>query len=214
MVSPKNVAEFHADYDKHPDDRVRLFAAVANAIPNDAQVLYPGSYVDIAPSVWFDEVTYVDLDKRSAAFFEHAAAVAQLVDSKRRALGRPTEATFSFHHLDYQTRMPLENKGFDLLVSLYAGFVSEHCTKHLAIGGTLLVNPSHGDAAMASIDQRYELTGIVESNGGGYQVGTDELDTYLIPKKGQAISIESLHASGRGIGYTRSPFAYLFTRRR
>lgn len=47
---------------------------------------------------------------------------------------------------------------------------------------------------------------------GGYRVKTDALDTYLVPKKSQTITIESLHDSGRGVSYTRSPFAYLFTR--
>jgi len=162
MVAPGNVAEFHADYDKHPDDRIRLFRAVADAVPHGARVLYPGSYVDIAPSVWFDDVTYVDTDKRAAKFFDHAVAVLQLIDTKRRTVDMPTEtATITFHHLDYRTPLPATDESFDLLVSLYAGFVCEHCTDHLRVGGTLLVNPSHGDAAMASIDARYELTGVI-----------------------------------------------------
>lgn len=213
MVAPGNVAEFHADYDKHPDDRIRLFRAVADTVPRGARVLYPGSYVDIAPSVWFDDVTYVDTDKRAAKFFDHADAVAQLIDTKRRTVDVPTEtATISFHQLDYRTPLPATDESFDLLVSLYAGFVSEHCTNHLKVGGTLLVNPSHGDAAMASIDPRYELTGVIESSDGTHRVRTDALDTYLIPEKDLTITIESLHDSGRGIGYTRSAFAYLFTR--
>ena len=56
---------------------------------------------------------------------------------------------------DYRNELGLNEQSFDLLVSLYAGFISEHCTKYLRIGGSLLVNPSHGDAAMASIDPRY-----------------------------------------------------------
>lgn len=215
MVAPGNVAEFHADDDKHPDDRIRLFRAVADAVPRDARVLYPGSYVDIAPSVWFDDVTYVDTDQRAAKFFNDADAVVQLIDTKRRTVDMPTEtATISFRHLDYRTPLPATDESFDLLVSLYAGFVSEHCTDHLRVDGTLLVNPSHGDAAMASIDPRYELTGVIESGNGTYRVRTDALDTYLIPEKEQTITIESLHDRGCGIGYTRSPFAYLFTRHR
>lgn len=213
MVSPSKVDEFHADYDKHPDDRVRLFAAVADAVPRDTRVLYPGSYVDIAPSVWFDDVTYLDIDKRAAQFFDHADGVGRLVDAKRRAVGQPVgTASISFHHLDYRTPLPEPSESFDLLVSLYAGLISEHCTDHLRVGGTLLVNPSHGDAAMASIDPRYELTGVIDSTASCYQVRTEELETYLKPKKTQTITVESLHHSGRGIAYTRPAFAYLFTR--
>lgn len=100
----------------------------------------------------------------------------------------------------------------DLLVSLYAGFISEHCTRYLRIGGTLLVNPSHGDAALASVDPRYELAGVVISRNGNYRVDSNDLKTYLIPTKEQPVTVESLHRTGRGVAYTKSPFAYLFTR--
>lgn len=65
---------------------------------------------------------------------------------------------------------------------------------------------------MVSIDPRYELTGVVTSSDGEYRVRAADLETYLIPKKPQTVTVESLHTDGRGIGYTRSPFAYLFTR--
>jgi hypothetical protein len=211
MTSPTDVARFHAEYDAHPDDRVRLFRAIADVVPTTARVLYPGSYVDIAPSVWFDDVTYVDTDKRAARFFGEADAVAGLIASKRRGLGLPERAAeITFRHHDYCDPFPEPGARFDLLISLYAGFISEHCTALLVPGGTLLVNPSHGDAAMASIDSRYALIGVVTSDQGGYRVSTSDLDTYLIPKRAQDITIDSLHASGRGVGYTRSPFAYLF----
>jgi hypothetical protein len=105
-------------------------------------------------------------------------------------------------------------------VSLYSGFISEHCTEHLKIGGTLLVNPSHGDVAMASIDPRYALSGVVTASTGtpGYVVVTSDLDSYMIQKTPRKqptpvpITAEMLHASNRGIAYTKAPFAYLFTR--
>ena len=98
-------------------------------------------------------------------------------------------------------------------MSLYAGFVSEACTDYLQVGGVLLVAPSHGDAAMASIDPRYELSGVVTFRSGNYRVRTDALDAYLIPKAETTITRELLQQKGRGIPYTKSPFAYLFTRK-
>ena len=98
-------------------------------------------------------------------------------------------------------------------MSLYAGFISEPCTRYLRIGGTLLVNPSHGDAAMASIDDRYELSGVVVARDGNYRVRADGLDDYLIPKKrGIEVTPDLPHERNQGIAYTKSPFAYLFTR--
>lgn len=213
VTSPRDVAQLHAEFDSHADDRVRLFRAIVDVVPPATRVLYPGSYVDIAPSIWFDDATYVDIDKRAARFFEQTDAVGELVRSKRAALDLPRRpAAITFHHLDYRTPIPQPVGSFDLVVSLYAGFISEHCTDYLKPGGTLLVNGSHGDAAMASIDPRYRLAGVVAAGSGGYRVSTTELDRYLIPKKDQIVTAETLHDSGRGIAYSRSPFAYLFTR--
>ena len=65
---------------------------------------------------------------------------------------------------------------------------------------------------MASIDPRYVLAGVVKSGSGKYRVDTKDLDSYLVPKKPQSITVDWLHESNRGVGYTKSPFAYLFTR--
>ncbi|MEM7092754.1 MAG: hypothetical protein AAF567_07120 [Actinomycetota bacterium] len=216
MVSPTDVANFHAEYDRHPDDRVRLFAALVDWLPDATRVLYPGSYIDIAPSVWFDEVVYVDSDDRARRFFGQEAEVAELVMAKRAAWGPDGEETpsptIAFHAADYTEPLPIESQSVDLLVSLFAGFVSEHCTDYLRIGGHLLVNPSHGDVAMASIDERYELCAVVTSRTGAYQVSEHDLNNYLVPKKRQDITVERLHESGKGIAYTRSAFAYVFER--
>lgn len=193
---------------RHDGDRLRLFRAVADAVEG-SRVLYPGSFVDVAASFVFDAVTYVDVDARAARFFTDTAGVADIVAANQIDDG---ERTIDFVAGDYRDDLGLPDDSFDLLVSLYAGFVSEHCTRHLRIGGHLLVNPSHGDAAMASIDERYRLAGIITSSAGRYRLRTEQLDTYLIPKTPQPVTVEILHERGKGIGYTRSPFAYLFQR--
>ncbi len=202
-----STAERWAKQDQHRGDRWRLFAAVDRAI-DATTVLYPGSYVDLAPSFVFDSVTYLDVDKRASAFFADTDGVLEIIAEHQG----PPDPDITFIHADYTQSLDLPEGPFDLLVSLYAGFVSEHCTQHLEVGGTLLVNPSHGDAAMASIDPRYSLTGVVVSGSGDYRVDITELDTYLIPKKQQTVTAESLHRTNRAVGYTRSAFAYLFTR--
>ena len=201
-------AKLWAKQDQHEGDRQRLFSAVGDAL-EATSVLYPGSYVDIAPSFVFPAVTYVDVDDRARRFFADTSGVLELVQAHRSDDVVPD---VQFVHGDYSQALDLGVQSFDLLVSLYAGFVSEHCTDYLRIGGTLLVNPSHGDAAMASIDERYELDAVVKSGSGGYSVDHSDLGRYLIPKTPQEITIERLHELGRGIGYTKSPFAYLFTR--
>jgi hypothetical protein len=194
--------------DQHRGDRWRLFQAIREFV--DARsVLYPGCFVDIAPSFVFPSVTYVDSDPRTPGFFNDETGVRKIVASHR---GSPWDPDIRFIFDDYTSDLGLPAGSFDLLVSLYAGFVSEHCSRYLALDGTLLVNPSHGDAALASLDQRYRLAGVVTSRSGRYRVSDSELETYLIPKSGAHPTVEELHVKGRGVAYTKSPFAYLFTR--
>jgi len=196
-----------ADQNRHDGDRMRLFAAVGEA--TDAEtVLYPGSFVDVAPSIVFPSVTYVDTDRRTPGFFADKDGIVEIITSS----GGPADADFQFIHSDYQEPLDLPARSFDLLVSLYAGFVSEFCTDYLKIGGRLLVAPSHGDVAMASIDSRYELSGVVVARNGDYRVRTESLETYLEPKSPVEITQAMLHERGRGVAYTKSPFAYLFSR--
>ena len=194
--------------DQHVGDRRRLFTAVAEAL-DVANVLYPGSYVDLAPSFVWPSVTYVDIDRRAGQFFGDDDGVRELLAEND---ADPSTRRVRFIGADYTDPLDLDDHEFDLLISLYAGFISEACTRYLRVGGTLLVNPSHGDAALASIDGRYRLFAVVTTLSGGYSVDTSDLETYLVPKRDVAVTKESLHASGRGIAYTKAPFAYLFQR--
>ncbi len=195
-------------FHQHPGDRHRLVTAIAESF-DLSTALYPGCYVDITPSFALDSVTYVDVDRRAAQFFADPEGVDEIIGNHRTG-GEPSE--WSFLPADYTSRLALPEQHYDLLISLYAGFVSEHCSQHLRPGGLLLVNPSHGDAAMASLDARYRLVAAITSRDGAYAVRRDDLDTYLIPKRDTEITREALHASNRGVAYTRPAFAYVFER--
>ena len=193
---------------RHPGDRTRLFQAVADVLAIDS-VLYPGSYIDIAASFVFPSVTYVDSDRRAARFFTDQRGVKEIISSQQRT---PPSPTVRFISSDYKEDLDLEDGSFDLLVSLYAGFVSVHCTRYVRTGGWLLANPSHGDVAMASIDPRYEFAAAIISRSGAYRVRRDHPDQYLIPKHAIDLNPEVLHQRGRGVAYTKPAFAYLFQR--
>lgn len=206
-MGPPTTRELWGTQNRHGEDRARLFTAVADSVPA-GQVLYPGSYVDVAPSFVWDDVTYVDLDRRAARFFADTEEVAAIVEEH----GGSAKAEIAFVHQDYTEPLALPEEGFDLLVSLYAGLISDHCTQHLRVGGTLLVNPSHGDVAMASIDPRYRLSGVVLSRYGEYRVRTGDLDGFLVPKKAIDLTPDLIRGRGKGIAYTQPAFAYLFER--
>lgn len=192
---------------RHPGDRFRLFRAVGKIVAPKS-VIYPGSYVDVAASFVFPDVTYVDVDRRAKRFFEDEEGVREIIVKHG---DNPSNSRFSFIHSDY-TKLDLPRQSFDLLISLYAGFISEHCTDFLKIGGHLLVNPSHGDAALASIDERYRLVGAVISRSGDYRISQSNLSKYLQPKRPVIVTRELLFSINRGIAYTRPAFAYLFER--
>lgn len=197
--------------DRHEGDRHRLFDAIADTVDAE-KVLYPGCFVDIAASFVFDDVTYVDNDTRSKKFFGDTGGVAELI-ARHGEDDDDREPEITFIKADYTKQLSLDNASFDLLVSLYGGFVSEHCTQYLRVGGFLLANGSHGDASMASIDERYQLVGVVNSRAGEYRVTRHDLNSYFVPKKrSEEITPELLHELGKSVSYTKSPFAYLFER--
>ena len=206
-MTPERHADLWALQRRHGDDRERFFRAVAGSVPARS-VLYPGSFVDLTASFVWDDVTYVDLDRRAAAFFAERDAVEAIVaEHTARA-----ERTWRFVHADYTDPLPVEPRSVDLLVSMYAGFVSGACGHHLRIGGHLVVHPSHGDVALAAQDPRFALVGAVWSRRGGYAVDRRALDTYLVPKREVELTEPAIRTRGRGVAYTRSPYAYVFRR--
>lgn len=196
--------KYHLD---RGDERLGLFRLLATRFGGE-RVLYPGCFVHVTPSLVFPVVTYVDTEKRAMTFFSDEGVKAFVADHKEYR----GEATVVFHHIDYRQDLPEPQGGYDLLISQYAGFVSMYCTHYLKIGGLLLANNSHGDASMASIDPRYELVGVINHRGEKFSVKSNQLADYLIPKSGRPVIKETLLASGRGVGYTRSASAYLFQR--
>lgn len=187
-------------------DRSPLFQCLATAWGVES-ALYPGSYVDLAPSVAIPKVTYVDTDNRAAKYFNNTDLVrSELVN---RAMPGAAQQVI-FHHQDYAEPLPIADASVDLLISLYAGPVWEHCRRYLVPGGLLLANASHGDASLAALDPDLELVAAVHHRSGVFRIETSELNTYLVPKRPAAAEASRIRAQGRGIAYTRPAFAYLF----
>lgn len=187
-------------------DRSGLFAVLCERW-HPTSALYPGSYLDLAPSTAVPSVTYVDTDRRAARFFADTALVrAELEGRTLPGAG----AGVAFLHQDYTRRLPLPDAGFDLLVSLFAGPVWDHCRRYLAPAGVLLANTSHGDASLAALDPALRLVAAVHLRDGRYRLATEGLDTYLVPRHAEAADPARIREQGRGISYTRSAFAYVF----
>ena len=91
-----------ATYRESIGDRSELFAAVAQAWA-PARALYPGSYLDLAPSTAIASVTYVDTDRRAARFFADPDLVAAEL-AGRTSAGAGAEVRFL--HADYTAALP------------------------------------------------------------------------------------------------------------
>lgn len=204
----KKTAELWAEQNRHFGDRHRLFSEVAETV-DVATVLYPGSWCDVAASFVSPSVIYVDIDRRAAQFFEDAGGVREIIAAVDDA---PVAPDVRFIPADYTESLPIATESIDLLVSLYAGPVSRHCTGYMRVGGVLLVNASHGDVALASIDPRYKLSGVVARLSGDYRVTTADLEAYLVPKQPVEVTSELIDRTGRGVAYKKQAFAYLFRR--
>lgn len=196
-----------ASYRESIGDRSSLFRALA-ASEDIRSALYPGCYLDLSPSTAIPSVTYVDTDRRAARYFADPDRVAAEVSADATTAA----PVVRFLHADYTGDLPLADASFDLLISLYAGPVWEHCRRCLRPGGLLLANTSHGDASLAALDPELSLVAAVLHRAGRYRLDTDGLDRYLVPKNPAAADPERIRHSGRGIAYTRSAFAYVFRR--
>lgn len=195
-----------AEQDRHPGDRLRLFTTIHDTFqPRSA--LYPGSFADIAPSFVIDEVTYVDNDRRAAQFFSDHDGVDELIAAHRQT---SDDVRWRFIAADYRDPLPLADDRVDLLISLYAGLVSDACTRYLRPGGLLLANASHGDASLVALDDRFELAAAVLSRAGRYRVVTDDLGRFLEPKAPEDATAERIRTVRRGVTYTTPAFAYIF----
>lgn len=190
-------------------DRSPMFRLVVDQWPVE-HALYPGSYVDLSPSTAIATVTYVDSDARAARYFADSARVAaELGDQLRPGL----EPQVSFVAADYTQRLPVEDGSVDLVISLFAGPVWEHCGRYLRHGGWLLANNSHGDASIAALDASLRLVGVVQHSADRCRLLTSGLESFLIPKRPEAADLEQIRRAGRGIAFTRSAFAYVFEKR-
>ena len=203
-----SVTERYARYYDGDRARAGLFHALA-AWNRPKRVLYPGGFIHVTASFVFPSVTYVDMDRQAARFFADLDAVHAFVDQHKVYEG---PCQIAFHGQSYEDPLSEDDGSFDLLLSLYAGFISAPCKRYLAVGGVLAANNSHGDAGLASVDPDFEFIGVVRGRGDALKVDTEALDRWLKPKRDIEVTEALLRERGRGIGYTKTATAYLFRR--
>ncbi len=203
---PKHVLDL---YQKHfvdkADERLGLFVLLVDYFGIHS-ALYPGSFTHITPAFVFPTTCFIDMDRRAARFFEEPA----LLDLVRQRKKYEEQPTVRFHKADYANGFAEPDGYYDLLISQYAGFVSQSCKRYLRPKGYLLVNNSHGDAGMAWLDADFELIAAVTRRGEKFSLTDRDLGAYFVPKKELEITKEYLEGLRKGVGYKKSAFSYVF----
>jgi len=203
MKIPELYKKYHVDRDY---TSIGLFRAL-NEKFNIKKVFYPGSYVHIAPSLIFSNVTYADSFRNTHKFFENIETY-EYINKNKEYLEEPI---IRFYQQDYNKPFSELSEEFDLIISQYAGFVGQAAKPYLKKGGLLVGNNSHGDASMASLDTDFALIAVYNrKTDDKFSISDKNLQEYLIPKEGVQSTKEQLTISMKGIAYTKSPSGYLF----
>ena len=208
MAMPTRSSPTWLSYCDTIGDRSALFQAIAQQWDIES-ALYVGSYLDLAPSTAFASVTYVDIDRRAAAFFANEVLVSSQLQGKTApGAGERVE----FLHADHTSPLPLPDSSVDLLISLYTVPAWASCQQYVKPGGLLLSNASHGEASLAALNPNLRLEAVIDEDAGGYQINHQDVDDYLIPKNAEQADVDFIQAHGKGIRYTKEAFAYMFSR--
>jgi len=168
--------------------------------------IYPGSFVHITPSFIFKEVTYIDNDKRMKSFFSDDETL-EYINSKKEY---PDTPVIDYYEEDYKNIKNNKIEYFDLMISMYAGFVSKYCKDYIKHNGLLIVNDSHGDASLAFLDDDYKLIAGIEEENNKYQERTIDLEKYFKKKKEKLIDRDRIYKNMKGENYIHTAYAYIF----
>jgi hypothetical protein len=196
----------YEEYMKKVGDRNGLFNLLSINYPIK-RALYPGSYVDITPSFYFPYTVYIDNDNKAKKFFKEGEMIKEYIDKNKEYT---QDSFFRYFPNDYSLKIDEKENSFDLLISLYSGFVSKYCKNYLKNGGLLLANDSHGDASMAKLDNRFRLIGVINISGSNYEFSQKNLDQFFILKKHYVVTVKKLEEYQKGIDFTKKADFYLF----
>ena len=120
------------------------------------QVLYPGSWNHVTPSLIFPYVVYIELSSRIERQFQDPT-LRQYIHYHAEYSEMPQ---LRFHRGDYRNTIDTLLNSFDLVLSLSAGLISRDCQQYIKPQGYLLVNNTHHDASLAYVDPAYTLIGV------------------------------------------------------
>lgn len=196
-----NIIQEYYEYRNKIGNRTELYRIVAKSY-GVTSALYPGSHIDIAPSLVIPKVIYVDNFKGAVGFFQDMEMIKEYITEKKE-YEKPCDIVFVGQ--DYTLELDVEP--VDLIISQYAGFVGQATKKYLKTGGILLCNDSHGDATLARFDDDFAFIGVVGKNN---RILHTKLEDYFALPRGGNIDIAKVKEKMKGPKYRLIAENYLF----
>ena len=212
-VNPqKALATYLANYQCESRSLLWAFRLIAASYPIQ-RALYPGSHLHLTPSLTFPQVCYIDSAKNIAQAITHPA-IRQHISAHK---DYPQPPIIQCRQQDYRTLQPdpdnHPDEPYDLLISLNAGFISQHCHGSLKPGGLLLANNGHHDASRAQTDPRYQFIAALDH----HQLNPDP-SPYFRTRRNQPLTPEMVESDAQRppskarYRPTQEAQAYLFQR--
>lgn len=147
-----------------PPDRIEIYRTVANHF-EIRTALYPGSAMDVAPSLFIPQVVYLDNFSLIAEKFEDIEGIKRLINV-HKAYSNPCDILFYAADYHYPPNLPQ----FDLLISQYAGNIGQVMKRFLKKDGILLVAEGPEDAKLAFAGTDYDLVGTIKQDDSDAQI--------------------------------------------
>ncbi len=191
----------YTEYRDKIGNRESLYKAVQKEF-SIKSALYPGSHIDIAPSLVIPNVIYVDNFKKTIAFFKNMDSIKQFINENKKY---PESCSIDFLGQDYTNELHINQ--VDLIISQYAGFVGQATKKYLKSGGILLCNDSHGDATMAKFDNEFEFLGVIGRNN---KFTKRNLEEYFVLSKNTKVDLIKVKEKMKGPKYKLMTENYIF----
>lgn len=170
-------------------------------------VLYPGCSIHITPSFYFQHVVYVDISETAKEFFQENKNILSIVNSNKKY---KQSAYIHFIHSDYTKKLPVRENNYDLLLSIYAGGITESCKKYIKHGGIIVSNNHQNDAQQALKDSSVRLEALILRKGKKYYIENVSGEKMLKALLGHSMPLKSMKNSSSGMEYVDTEYYFVF----
>jgi hypothetical protein len=119
-------------------------------------------------------------------------------------------AYIQFIHSDYTEKLPVRENNYDLLLSIYAGGITESCKKYIKPGGIIVSNNHRNDAQQALKDSSIRLEALIRRKGKKYNIENDTGEKMLKALQEHSVPTKNMKNSSSGLKYVDNEYYFVF----